>query len=148
MKDSEAPMKDYYDNITSDPETALERLNELRRKLEEDHGMREVMDDENTNKHSGVGNYYYDQTRILYQQVMSAILELRNFHVRQALSDHKSFFESFNIIKNGISGNMMDNAGNFGNQMLNQITSLALEGYQNARDAAYSKLNNLRLKTE
>jgi hypothetical protein len=32
--------------------------------------------------------------------------------------------------------------------MLNQITSLALEGYQNARDAAYSKLNALRLKTE
>ena len=61
--------------------------------------MNAVMEDEHINRHSGVGNYYYDQTRILYQQVMAAILELRNFHVRQALSDHKSFFESFNIAK-------------------------------------------------
>lgn len=148
MKDLEAPMKDYYDNITTDPEYALLKLNELRHKLETELRMNKIMEDENTNFHSGIGNYNYDQTRILYQQVMGAILELRNFHVRQALSDHKSFFESFNIINKGISGNMMDNAGNFGNQMLNQITALALEGYQNARDAAFGKLNSLRLKTE
>jgi hypothetical protein len=46
-----------------------------------------------------------------------------------------------NIFRKGISGNMLDNAGNFGNQLLNQITSLALEGYQNGRDIAYKRLN-------
>jgi hypothetical protein len=60
MKDSIIPMEDYYSYITTDPEVALMKLNELRKKLEEELGMSAVMNDENTNKHSGIGNYYYD----------------------------------------------------------------------------------------
>jgi hypothetical protein len=43
---------------------------------------------------------------------------------------------------------MVDNAGNFLNQLLNEVSNSALEGYQNARDAASRRLNQLRLKTE
>ena len=74
--------------------------------------------------------------------------ELNNFDIRQSLEDHDSWVQSVHILQNGLSGNYIDNAGNFGNQMLNQITSIALEGYQNARDAAYGKLRELRNKVE
>jgi hypothetical protein len=60
MKDSIIPMEDYYSHITSDPEIALIRLNELRQKLENELNMNAVMEDEHINRHSGVGNYYYD----------------------------------------------------------------------------------------
>lgn len=147
LQDQLEYMQSYHDNLPSDPERALYELNKLRLMLEKDFGMHKVMQGDN-NYHSGVRNYDQDQERILYQHVMAAMLELRNFPIRQALKDHKNFLEHYNIITKGISGNMLDNAGNFGNQMLNQITSLALEGYQNARDAAYRLLNTSRLKTE
>jgi hypothetical protein len=50
-------MTDYYSNITTNPERALAELNNLRRKLEENHDMKRIMDGEHQNYHSGLRNY-------------------------------------------------------------------------------------------
>lgn len=47
-----------------------------------------------------------------------------------------------------MSGNMIDNPGNFGNRLLNQVTQLALDGYQNTRDMSIKRLNALSEKYE
>ena len=61
--------------------------------------------------------------------VLRAIAELSNFDIRQEVKAHNSYIDSLNILNNGLSGNYIDNAGNFGNKLLNQVSSLALEGY-------------------
>jgi hypothetical protein len=105
-------------------------LNELRTKLEKDFNMKlDVVDKEGTSMHSGVQEYDSQYSKTLYQAVNKAILELNNFDVRQALEDHDSWLESIHILEKGLQGTYLENAGNFGNQMLNQITSIALEGY-------------------
>lgn len=126
---------------------ALSALYELKKKLEENKNIKKDTI-KGRSVHNGLRDYDTDYERILYQQVSQAILELNRFDIRQALTDHDQYLQSMNIFRKGISGNMLDNAGNFGNQLLNQITSLALEGYQNGRDMAYKRLNQLRLKTE
>lgn len=128
-------------------EEALSALHELRKELEITFGMDKDLQ-QGKSRHLGLRNYDDDYERILYQQVSKAILELSNFNIRQSLTDHDSWLQSLNIFKNGISGNRLDNAGNFGNQLLNQITALALEGYQNSRDLASRKLAEMRANTE
>ena len=98
--------------------------------------------------HIGIDDYEHDYSRILYQNVMSAILELSNINVRQIHEDNKKILQNWNIVSKGIQGTMVDNPGNFMNDLLNQVTNSALEGYQNARDQAAPRLNELRLKTE
>ena len=125
-------------------EEQLILLNELREKLEKDFGMNKDIDNEKRSIHSGVKNYDDNYTQILYQMVAKSILELNKFNVRQALHDHDHWMQTFDILNKGFSGSYVDNAGNFGLQMLNQISALALEGYQNARDLARPKLRKLR----
>lgn len=92
--------------------------------------------------------YDQDYARTLYQSVMAAMLEMSNVDARQMHQDNKKLLQNKNIITKGIQGTMIDNAGNFLNQLLNEVSNSALEGYQNARDAASRRLNQLRLKTE
>lgn len=128
----------------------LALLHQLREKLEKNDHMSILKKDVEKKKsvHLGLRNYDDDYERILYQYVQSAILELTRLDVRQSLSDHEKYLESVNIIRKGMSGSMLDNPGHFRNSLLNQVTSLALEGYQNARDMASRRLIELRLKTE
>ena len=125
----------------------LVQLHELRKKLEEDKNIKKDVEKKRS-VHLGLRNYDTDYQRILYQQVTAAILELNNINVRQTLTDHHQYLESMNIFRKGISGSMIDNPGHFRNMLLNQITNLTLEGYQNARDMASKRLTQLRLKTE
>jgi hypothetical protein len=99
-------------------DAALSALYELRAKLEENRNIkRDVVAGRSV--HTGLRNYDDDYERILYQQVSAAILELNKFDVRQALNDHDKYLQSLNIFRKGISGTMLDNAGNFGNRLLN-----------------------------
>lgn len=148
MQDYVIPMQDYFANLPINPERALDELHNLRRKLEESFPNATKTRSGNANVHSNIGAYNLNQDKILYQRVMAAIQELNGITIRQILKDHKNYLEHHNIITKGIQGNMLDNAGNFGNQLLNQITSIALEGYQNARDFAFPKLNTMRQNAE
>lgn len=134
--------------VPNNVDDALAALDELRSKLEKEFKMGKDVDRDGRSLHSGIVGYDQQYAKTLYQSVNKAILELNNFNVRQSLKDHDSWLESVHIIQNGMSGTYIDNAGNFGNQMLNQITSIALEGYQNARDMAYGRLRELRNKVE
>jgi hypothetical protein len=99
-------------------EAALSALYELRSKLEENRNIKKDIV-KGRSVHTGLRNYDDDYERILYQQVSTAILELNKFDVRQALTDHDKYLQSMNIFRKGISGTMLDNAGNFGNRLLN-----------------------------
>lgn len=136
--------------IPNNIDEVLIDLDKLRKTLEKDFAMNYDLtsNKEGVSIHTGIQNYDQQYEKTLYQAVNKAILELNNFNVRQALEDHDSWIQSVHILEKGLSGTYVDNAGNFGNQMLNQITSIALEGYQNARDQAYSRLRELRNKTE
>lgn len=134
--------------VINNVEEQLIALDELRRQLENDFGMSKDLDNEKRSIHSGIEDYDQQYAKTLYQSVSKAILELSRFDVRQALHDHDQWIQTFDILNKGLSGTYVDNAGNFGLQMLNQITALALEGYQNARDQARPKLRKLRNMVE
>jgi hypothetical protein len=51
----------------------------------------------------------------MYQITLRAIAELSGFDIRQETKAHSSFL----VLENGMSGNMIDNPGNFGNRLLN-----------------------------
>lgn len=133
--------------VPNNIEEILIQLNELRRLLEKDFAMN-VDIEQGRSKHNGITDYDNQYAKTLYQAVNKAILELNNIDIRQSLEDHDSWIQSLRIWEKGLSGNYVDNAGNFGNQMLNKITSIALEGYQNARDQAFGRLRELRNKVE
>jgi len=52
--------------------------------------------------HIGIDDYEHDYSRILYQNVMSAILELSNINVRQIHEDNKKILQNWNIVSKGI----------------------------------------------
>ena len=80
--------------------------------------------------------------------VLRSIAELSGLDIRQEVKAHSNWIDSVNILNNGVSGNYIDNAGNFKNRLLNQVTSIALEGYQNARDTIYSRIRHLTTAVE
>jgi hypothetical protein len=66
----------------------------------------------------------------MYQMIQRAILELHNMDVRQMDPTKDNFSpKSLRILTEGISSNMLDNANNFANKVLNEIANLSLEGY-------------------
>ena len=138
------------DNLKfTDKYELLNKLNELRRSFEKEHTeARQDMVNGEIAIHSGLRDYDSDYIRTLYQLITNTILELNNMDVRQAYINHHPYLENSNFIKDGLSGVNLDNAGNFTQDILNQLTSLVLEGYQNARDTGFRKLNELRQKTE
>lgn len=131
-------------------EESLEALNQLKTKLEKDFGMNKDILTRGENKgksiYSEVQNYDQQYTKQMYQMTLRAIAELNGFDIRQETKAHSSFLDSLNILENGMSGNMIDNPGNFGNRLLNQVTQLALDGYQNTRDMSIKRLNALSEK--
>lgn len=127
-------------------------LNELKTKLERDFRMSQDILTKGENKGKSIYADYqnYDQqyAKQMYQIVMRAIAELNGFNIRQEVKAHTDYLDSTNFLVNGVSGNKLDNAGNFANKLLNQVTGLALEGYQNTRDLIYSKLRELTTNVE
>lgn len=138
--------------LPSNIDGCLIALNELKTKLERDFKMSQdiITKGENTGKsiYSDYQNYDQQYAKQMYQLVMRAIADLSGFNIRQEVKAHTNYLDSINILENGLSGNMIDNAGNFGNRLLNQITELALEGYQNTRDLIYSRLRALTMEVE
>ncbi|MBR2248666.1 MAG: hypothetical protein IJ880_16920 [Bacilli bacterium] len=132
-----------------DIDIALDALNDLRRTLEgEAFGMKKDIDKEGRSIHSTINDYDSQRAQILYQYISQAMLELNGIDIRQELYAHNNWVESYKIWKDGLSGNYIDNANNFGNRLLNQVTQIALEGVQNAREAGFARIRTLRDKTE
>lgn len=71
----------------------------------------------------------------LYNQVMAVMLELKGVNVRQQIKDSSKWLEHINILKYGMEGLMLENAGNFKSQALNQLTKSVGNVYQKVRDA-------------
>ena len=94
------------------------------------------------------GYIHQNYAKILYQQANKALLELSSKDVRQMVKSDKNYISSWKIWKDGLSGLMIDNPGQFGNAILNQMTSIVLEGYQNARDIAQGRIRTLRNNVE
>ena len=61
------------------------------------------------------------------------IADLKGYTFRQQLKDHDEWFESANILKQGISGTRIDNPGNLNSDTLNLITKMVATAYQNVR---------------
>ena len=55
-------------------------------------------------------------------------MELQGIDIHQELHPQSKYLQSARIQTEGISGTYIDNAGNFSNKLLNQITSLVLDG--------------------
>lgn len=98
--------------------------------------------------HSELQDYDAQYAKTLYARVLLAMAEIRNIPLRQILKDHDNWMEHSNILRKGLSGTMMDNPGSFSNQLLNAITELTLEGYQNSRDATSNSFRELRDRVE
>ena len=75
-------------------------------------------------------------------------MELQGIDIHQELHPQRKYPQSARILSEGISGIYIDNAGNFSNRLLNQITSLALDGVQSAREIGFARIRTLRDKTE
>ena len=138
--------------LPNNVDESLAALNELKVKLERDFRMSQDILTKGENKGKSIYADYqnYDQqyAKTMYQIVLRAIAELSGFNIRQEVKAHTDYLDSVRFWENGISGNRLDNAGNFGNKLLNQVTSLALEGYQNTRDLIYSRLRKLTMSVE
>lgn len=139
----------YQALIPNNVEEVLASLEKLKKELEKNfQSLTNDIDNEGNSIHSNIQNYDQQYSKTLYQIVNKAILDLNNFNIRQTLEDHHKLIQSTHILQKGLSGTYTDNAMNFGNELLNQISALALEGYQNARDLATNKLLVLRNKVE
>lgn len=76
----------------------------------------------------------------LYNLMLSSLLELKNINLRQQISDGHLWFSSLSkALKEGVSGNMIDNPGNLKSETLNLITRLVKEANQNTRDVVQKK---------
>ena len=133
--------------IPNNIEDSLAALTKLKDKLEKDFAMNKDILTKGENKgksiYSEMQNYDQSYTKQMYQMVLRSIAELSGFDIRQEVKAHSNWIDSLNVLENGMSGNMLDNPGNFGNQLLNQVTALALDGYQNTRDMSIRRLNEL-----
>ena len=112
--------------------------------------MKADLDKEGKSIHNTMSEYdnelQYKKT--LYQAVTKAMLDLNNIIVHQELHPHDNWVESVKVLTEGFSGNYWENANNFGNRLLNQVSSIALEGVQNAREIGFPKIRTLRDKVE
>jgi hypothetical protein len=128
---------------------AIDKLHELRKALEDNaFGMKRDLDANGKSIHVSEDDYDSQYAKVLYQYMSQALLELNGMDIRQELKPEAKYQKNIKILTEGVHGSFMDNAGNFGNRLLNQVTSLALDGVQTARETAYAKLRTLRDKTE
>lgn len=138
--------------IPNNTEESINALMDIKAKLEKSFGMSKdiITKGENTGKsiYADYQNYDQQYVKTLYQMVLRSIAELSGLDIRQEVKAHDNWLDSVNILNNGVSGNYIDNAGNFKNRLLNQVTSIALEGYQNARDTIYSRVRKLTAAVE
>ena len=132
-----------------DIQKAIETLDDLRKTLErDDFGMDQDLNASGKSIHSERGLYNSQYAKILYQYISQARLELQGIDIHQELHPQRKYLQSARIQSEGISGIYIDNAGNFSNRLLNQITSLALDGVQSAREIGFARIRTLRDKTE
>lgn len=124
--------KDLMVGMTLDmsAQERFKRLDELRRKIEEDPNFKRDVKNMASHDLTKVKSSLY----LLYYQVLIAIAESRGITFKQQLRAHQKFLESTLIWKNGISGLMIDNPGQLQSESLNLLTKLCTEAYQNTRD--------------
>jgi hypothetical protein len=115
---------------------------------EETFNMKVDLDNQGNSIHTMTGDYDTQYAQELYRMLNQAYLELNKTDMRQELKPGDPYIESFQILNNGISGLMIDNANNFSNKIVNQISQLALDGVQNAREIGTAKIRTLRDKVE
>ena len=146
----DAIIPDKYDR-----DLAIDALTELRKILEDElgsFGMYIDLDRNGKSIHKGLQNYDQQYVLTIYQKISQAILDLSNVQTRQLLQSHGKYIDGKlspkSLLNEGWSGYYVDNANNFKNQLLNQVTNIVLEGYQNARDTATSELTLLRKDVE
>lgn len=151
FKNYESTLTDLIgDGKTFNREITLNALYDLERKLVKDNP--ELARDLASNGksiHTGVNNYHYNYAKTLYQLIQQAILDLHGITVRQVKPTISNLQpESLNVLRDGLSSNMLDNAHNYVNKLLNDIANIALEGYQNTREQSLSKLQDIRRMVE
>lgn len=131
-----------------DQVVVTDALNQLRTILEERFGLdRDITRTQDA--YSELSEYTpQNYAKILYQQVNKALLDVNGINVRQITSSHSNYLDHYNVLSHGLSGMMLDNAGQFAVPILNQISGMVLEGYQNARDQASRRLRELRDQVE
>lgn len=131
-------------------ETVLAALYELERKLVKDYPAELGKDITKEGSVHKSGRYYHqNHPYILYQMVQKAILELHDMHVRQTNPTLDNLVPStMRILTKGLSSNMMDNANNFVNRILNEVANISLEGYQNTREQSLAKMQKARNMVE
>lgn len=133
---------------TLNVQNAIDALNNLRKTLESEFNMDQDLNAAGKSIHSETGLYNTQYAKTLYQYISQALLELQGIDIHQELHPQSKYLQSARIQTEGISGTYIDNAGNFSNKLLNQITSLVLDGVQSAREIGFSRIRTLRDKTE
>ena len=86
----------------------------------------------------------------IYNKILLAIAELRGYHLRQQIKDHKKFSENsgIGIFTKGWQGSYIDNPGNLESNTLNMITQLVAQGYQGVRTEMTGIINEVRKEME
>lgn len=86
----------------------------------------------------------------IYNKVLLAIAELRGYHLRQQVKDHKKWIEQagVGIITKGWQGSYIDNPGNLESNTLNMITQLVAQGYQGVRTEITDIVSEVRKEME
>lgn len=132
-------------------ETVLSALYALGEKLVKENPSLQKDISSSTGKSIHAQKQYYNQSHpeILYQMIQKAILELHNINLRQTRPTEHNYMPDFTkILTQGVSSNMIDNANNFANKILNDIANLALDGYQNTREQSLTKMVKIRKMVE
>lgn len=80
---------------------------------------------------------------MIYLAANKALLEVNGFKDRQQLKDHSDLLESARIWRDGLHNNQVDNPGNFGNQIVNDISKMIVNTTQQIRTSIneYTKEN-------
>lgn len=70
---------------------------------------------------------------VLYQNILQTLTSYNNLTLSQQLEDSSKWVESMKIWKDGLHGTYIDNPGQLNNSILNNVTKLINQAYQNVR---------------
>lgn len=82
-----------------------------------------------------------NRAKLLFIAANSALLEINGFKERQALRDHDNYVDSF---LKGWQGNEIDNPGNYGNYLVNEVSKLIVNNTQDIRDRIMNTIKENR----
>lgn len=84
----------------------------------------------------------HDKLALLYLQAHLTLMDLNGFKTRQALKGHTNYMDSLAVLTEGFSGNQVDNAGNFKNYYVNEVSKLIINSVQTIRNKIMSSVQD------